>query len=111
LPGGEQTVQSGASCSYGVSQRARASPAGVIRGGCLESGQPILERGYLDRANGPAASGLVQRFRQPQLGDQDTGEPRDFALRCCQICPSRPAPPYPQQKRDRHGDRDYDGGE
>ena len=111
MPGGEQTVQSGASCSYGISQRARAGPAGVIRGGRLESGQPILKRGYLARPNGPAASGLVQRFRPLQLGDQDTGEPHDLALGCFQIFPPRPAPPCPQQKRDRHGDRDYDGGE
>jgi hypothetical protein len=47
LPGREQTVQSGASCSYGVSKCAGASLAGIIRGGRLESGEPILERGYL----------------------------------------------------------------
>ena len=63
--GREQNLQPGASGPYGVSQDARASPAGVIRGGRLESGQPILERGYLARPNGPTASGLVRRFRQP----------------------------------------------
>ncbi len=76
-------------------------------GGCVR----ILERGYLARPNGPAAGGLVQRFRPLQLGDQDAGEPPDFVLCCCQICPPRPAPQCPQQKRDRHGDRDYDGRE
>jgi hypothetical protein len=59
LPAREQTVQAGASCSYGVSQCAGASLAGIIRGGRLESDEPILERGYLARRNGPATSGLV----------------------------------------------------
>ena len=47
LPAREQTVRSGSSCSYGVSQCAGASLAGIIRGDRLESGEPILERGYL----------------------------------------------------------------
>src|SRR4051794_21761292 len=63
--GREQNLQPGASGPYGVSQDARPSPAGVIRGGRLESGQPILERGYLARPNGPTPSGLGRRSPPP----------------------------------------------
>ena len=70
VPGGDQDAQPVARCSNGVAQRARPTPAGVICSGGLERGQPILEGGDPARPDGPAARGLIQRCRSPQIRDQ-----------------------------------------
>jgi hypothetical protein len=55
VPGRDQAAQAVARRSYGIAQCARPTAVGVIRGGGLERGQPILEGGDPARPDGPAA--------------------------------------------------------
>src|SRR4029453_12774869 len=102
VPRLEQFLHASTGGSYCISQGARPSSSGVVRGRSLASGQPILHSGYATRLDVPAALDLIKRVRLTQLRDEHASKPRHLLLGRCKIGPPSSSTVCPHEKRSRY---------